>query len=308
MYIYIIYIACTYRIYRRRKRRRRKRRRKRWRRFFSFTGSLAHSRPPSPTRISCTYNHIYQEYICTYISLIVPPLPPFSFFIRILNIINIYFPLAAQNTMRDLLGKVIGEPVKTLIETVTGGGAGRLHVPLAGADVMEAELVGDLGDRHGLREILLVGEDEEDGVAELVLGEHLVELVVCLGDTLTIVGVDDEDEALSVLEVVPPEGTDLVLTSDIPHGEVDVLVLDGLHVEADCGDCCDDLTELQLVQDCGLTGGVETDHEDPHVLLAEQTAENLCKGRTHSLHNTRMLYSLYMYNAENKKNKKTTKQ
>ena len=39
---------------------------------------------------------------------------------------------------RDLLGEVVCEPVETLVETVTRGGAGGLHVPLAGADVVEA--------------------------------------------------------------------------------------------------------------------------------------------------------------------------
>lgn len=33
---------------------------------------------------------------------------------------------------------------------------------------------------------------------------------------------------------MPPEGTNLVLSSDIPNGEGDVLVLDSLDVEA-CG-------------------------------------------------------------------------
>lgn len=31
---------------------------------------------------------------------------------------------------------------------------------------------------------------------------------------------------------VPPEGTDLVLSSDVPNGERDVLVLDSLDVES----------------------------------------------------------------------------
>jgi hypothetical protein len=31
---------------------------------------------------------------------------------------------------------------------------------------------------------------------------------------------------------VSPQGTDLVLTTDIPHGELNVLVFDGLDVEA----------------------------------------------------------------------------
>ena len=30
----------------------------------------------------------------------------------------------------------------------------------------------------------------------------------------------------------------------------------------DGGDCGNDFTELELVEDGGLTGGVETDHED----------------------------------------------
>jgi hypothetical protein len=80
--------------------------------------------------------------------------------------------------------------------------------------------------------ILLVGEDKEDSIAELVLVEHALELLSGLNNTVAIVGVDDEDDTLSVLEVVPPQRTDLVLTTDIPHGELNVLVLYGLDVEA----------------------------------------------------------------------------
>ena len=37
---------------------------------------------------------------------------------------------------------------------------------------------------------------------------------------------------LGVLEVMPPQGPDLVLTADIPHRETDVLIFNRLHVEA----------------------------------------------------------------------------
>ena len=80
--------------------------------------------------------------------------------------------------------------------------------------------------------ILLVGKDKENGISELVLVEHALKLLSGLNDTVAIVGVDDEDDTLSVLEVVPPQRSDLVLTTDIPHGELDVLVLYGLDVEA----------------------------------------------------------------------------
>jgi hypothetical protein len=88
------------------------------------------------------------------------------------------------------------------------------------------------------------------------LVQHAVQLIPGLADTIAIIAIDDEDQALGVLEVVPPQGADLqgsrrvrvccvwigaanivpaphlVLSTDIPHGEADVLVLNGLHVEA----------------------------------------------------------------------------
>ena len=172
---------------------------------------------------------------------------------------------------------------------------------------MQAKLVGDLGCVHGVGQILLVGEDEEQSVTELVLVEHALELLTGLDDTVAIVGVDDENDTLGVLEVMSPEGADLVLSTDIPHGELNVLVLDSLDVEAcdevsacfgshsrhycsqvqtrmlltDCGNGGDDFTKLQLVEDSGLSGGIETNHEDSHLLLAPQAVEQLGEGKTH---------------------------
>ena len=47
----------------------------------------------------------------------------------------------------------------------------------------------------------------------------------------TVLTVDNEDETLSTGVVVPPERTNLVLASDVPDGEGDVLVLHGLDVK-----------------------------------------------------------------------------
>lgn len=49
--------------------------------------------------------------------------------------------------------------------------------------------------------------------------------------------------------VVPPEGTNLVLASDIPDVELDVLVGNSLDVETDGGDGGHRLVELELVED-----------------------------------------------------------
>jgi len=81
-------------------------------------------------------------------------------------------------------------------------------------------------------QILLVGEDQEKGIPELILVQHSLQLLTSLNDTVTIVAVNYENDTLGVLEVMPPQRSDLVLTTDIPDSELNVLVLDGLDVEA----------------------------------------------------------------------------
>ena len=114
---------------------------------------------------------------------------------------------------------------------------------------------------------------------KLLLGTVLGTTLVI--NTLLIVGIDDEDDTLGVLVVVTPQRTDLVLTTDIPHGEGDVLVLDSLDVETDGGDGGDDLSKLQLVKDGSLTGGIESDHQNTHLLLAEEPFERLGEKTAH---------------------------
>lgn len=173
------------------------------------------------------------------------------------------------------LSEGVGEPLKTLIETVTGGGTGGLDVPGALSQAVEAKLVCDLGGVHGVGKILLVGKDKKDGIAKLVLVEHALELLSCLDNTIAIVGVNDEDDTLSVLEVVSPQRTNLVLTTDIPHGELNVLVLYSLDIEADSGNGGDNLTKLKLVEDGGFTGSIKTNHQNSHLLLPPQSVEEL---------------------------------
>ena len=109
-----------------------------------------------------------------------------------------------------------------------------LYEPRSLPEAVETELVGDLSGVHGVGKILLVGEDKQESITELILVEHALELLTRLRDTFPIVGVDDEDDTLGVLEVMSPQRTNLVLSTNIPHGELDVLVLDRLNVES-CG-------------------------------------------------------------------------
>lgn len=49
----------------------------------------------------------------------------------------------------------------------------------------------------------------------------------------------------------------------------------------DRGDGGDDFTELQLVQDGGLSGGIKTNHQNPHLLLAPYFIEQPRESQTH---------------------------
>lgn len=43
----------------------------------------------------------------------------------------------------------------------------------------------------------------------------------------------------------------------------------------DGGDGGDDLTQLELVKNGGFTGGIQSDHQDAHLLLGEEAREQL---------------------------------
>ena len=55
--------------------------------------------------------------------------------------------------------------------------------------------------------------------------------------------------------------TEFGLAADVPRVKLNVLVLEGLNVEADRWDRVDDLIELHLVEDCRFTCGVEAEHQ-----------------------------------------------
>merc|ERR1712060_1031588 len=130
-------------------------------------------------------------------------------------------------------------------------------------------------------QVLLVGENQEDGIAQFVLHQHAVQLVPRLPDTIAIVAVHDEDEALGVLKVVAPEGADFVLTAHVPHGEGDVLVFDRLNIEADGRNGGDNLAKLELVEDGGFTGGIQSNHKNAHLLFGDEASKELRERDTH---------------------------
>ena len=77
---------------------------------------------------------------------------------------------------------------------------------------------------------------------------------------VAIGGVNDEDEGIVVLVVVPPQLPQSVLSPHVPDGEGDVLVTDGLHVKPYGGNGVHVLAQLQAVQDGCLARCVQAEH------------------------------------------------
>lgn len=86
---------------------------------------------------------------------------------------------------------------------------------------------------------------------------------------------------LRTAEVVPPQGPNLVLTANVPYIKFDVFVGNSFDVEANSGDRSDVLAELELVENGGLASGVETQHEQAHLLGSEDLSHHLGKLATH---------------------------
>ncbi|KAH3671905.1 hypothetical protein OGAPHI_000091 [Ogataea philodendri] len=115
--------------------------------------------------------------------------------------------------------QVSRQPFETLVQTVTRSGACGLDEPWSWSDGLQTQFLGDLSSIHG----------------------------VCFKNTVSVVGVDNEDDSLGVLEVVSPQWSNFVLSTNVPDGEGDVLVLHGFNVETDSWNCGDNLTQLQLI-------------------------------------------------------------
>ena len=84
---------------------------------------------------------------------------------------------------------------------------------------------------------MFVSKHENNSVTKLILVQHFVELITCSLQTVGIVRINNEDQSLRVLVVVSPQWTNLVLSSNIPNCERNVLVVTLLDVETNAVKC-----------------------------------------------------------------------
>merc|ERR1719510_2402662 len=140
--------------------------------------------------------------------------------------------------------ELVAKPVEAFVEAVTRGGAGCLDVPVSVSQAVKTQLVRDLCGVHGIWQILLVREDQQNRLPQFVLCKHSHQFLPCLPYSFPVIAVNDEDKSLGVLEVVAPQ-------------------------------------RLDLVENGGLPRSIEPDHQDPHLLFPEEALEERCKHVPH---------------------------
>ena len=99
---------------------------------------------------------------------------------------------------------------------------------------------------------------------------------------------------LCVKIIMLPQGPELVLTADVPDGELYVLVLQSLHVEADGGDGLDELVLLQLEEDRGLARAIQTQGDNSHLNFRSNVNPIILKYNPR-LRFTKLFYHRFIY-------------
>ena len=172
----------------------------------------------------------------------------------------------------------MGHPVHAFVQTITSLCIGGLNVPFdIISELGESKFICQFWNSQSSWKILLVGVDEDGCILQVFISSESVESFSGLSDAITICTVNDEDETLRVVEVVLPECSQSVLTTDIPAVELEILVGELLNIEANCWNCLNCFVELQLVEDCGLACGVETEHQHLDWCLLIEAVVDVCE-------------------------------
>lgn len=81
-------------------------------------------------------------------------------------------------------------------------------------------------------EYLFVGKDKKNSVAQFIFVQHSHQFLPSFSDTFAIVAVHNKDQTLCILEVITPQRSNFILTTNIPDSERNVLIFNCFNVES----------------------------------------------------------------------------
>mmetsp|Transcript_77768 Transcript_77768/g.218242 ORF Transcript_77768/g.218242 Transcript_77768/m.218242 type:complete len:231 (-) Transcript_77768:25-717(-) len=174
--------------------------------------------------------------------------------------------LATMAIVLVLAVQGILQPVQTLVQAIACSGARGLDEPAPTfGEGTEPEFVGHLGRGHGVRQVLLVGEDEKWHTPELLFPIHFIKLLLGFSDAVAVVAVHDEDQGVALFVVRAPQRPNLVSAADVQNRKADqhcfVFALGSVEVDTDVRYRCNDLPSPQLVQHGRLTCSIQANHQ-----------------------------------------------
>ena len=76
-----------------------------------------------------------------------------------------------------------------------------VYIPLTLTKTVQSELISDFSSIHRIWQVLLVGEHQQESITKLIFVQHTLEFFAGLRNTFAVIRVDNEDDALCVLEV-----------------------------------------------------------------------------------------------------------
>lgn len=157
----------------------------------------------------------------------------------------------------------------------------RAHENLDGAHILQWDLAlasgldqsegrAELLLRDGAGSVNLVSENQEGNTLELLDGKESIQLSLGLQETLAVLAINQEDNAVDFGEVILPDTAGLLMSTEIKGSEFDVGDRELLRGGVESGLESGQTVVLQHVKQGGLSGIIKTEEEDLGVLV-EQT-------------------------------------
>lgn len=106
---------------------------------------------------------------------------------------------------------LLHDPLHALLQALSRLGRAGQDLPRALAQLVEAQLGGDLAGRQRVEQVLLVGHDQQGHLRQPLLVEQLVELYARLLHAAAVGRVDDVYERVGLVVVVAPVRPDALL-------------------------------------------------------------------------------------------------
>lgn len=109
------------------------------------------------------------------------------------------------------------KPCQSINKTFSRGSTRRLNPPNSIGKLAQLQSINNLTHTHTMREILLVGKDQQHRILQFARSQYSMKLYTSLMYSVSVLAVHHKDECLGACVIVSPKWPNLVLATDILH-------------------------------------------------------------------------------------------